>query len=307
VSESPAKLRAISADGSTVAEFVPDLGMVCCSLCIEGEERLDARKGLEAYGAHGSTMGMPLLYPWANRLGGTDFDVAGRQVTLPDDPTRIHLDQNGLPRHGVMPGLMRWQPVGADPDADADAVVTARLEWTSPELLELFPFAHQVRLEARAEPRALRITTTVRANAGDRVPVAFGFHPYLRLPGARAGWSVEIPAGQLLILDGRMLPTGERRPIAAATTSLEDADFDDAVELAGDAARFVASAAGPRVVVELIEGYGFGQIYSPPDSSFVCFEPMTAPADALRSGDGLRILEPGEEHRAVFGLSFGSP
>ena len=30
------------------------------------------------------------------------------------------------------------------------------------------------------------------------------------------------------------------------------------------------------------------QIFSPPGAPFVCFEPMTAPANALRSGDGLR-------------------
>ena len=35
---------------------------------------------------------------------------------------------------------------------------------------------------------------------------------------------------------------------------------------------------------------------------FICFEPMTAPANALRSGMGLRVLAPGERYRARFGV-----
>ena len=38
-------------------------------------------------------------------------------------------------------------------------------------------------------------------------------------------------------------------------------------------------------------------------SSFICFEPMTAPANALRSGDGLRLLAPGERYLARFSVS----
>ncbi len=318
------RLRAISAEASIVAQFVPQAGMVCCSLRHHGEEALDPRKGLEAYAEHGSTMGMPLLYPWANRLGAYTYEAAGKRVTLPADPARIHQDRNGLPIHGVAPSMMRWEPVpvtagseaGAQAGPRADTVLAARLEWSSPELLELFPFPHEVVLEVRAEPDALRIATTVRAGASRRVPVSFGFHPYLRLAGAeRSAWSIELPRGEQLMLDQRQLPTGERRPVPDGPLTLADADFDDAVEVDGanwgesaeaGSRRFVARAPGRRIEVELIEGFGFGQVYSPQGSPFVCFEPMTAPVDALRSGQGLRVLEPGAEHRAVFRIAFGA-
>jgi galactose mutarotase-like enzyme len=41
-------------------------------------------------------------------------------------------------------------------------------------------------------------------------------------------------------------------------------------------------------------------VYAPPGKEFICFEPMTGPTDALNSGQGLRVLEPGERHRARF-------
>jgi galactose mutarotase-like enzyme len=289
-------LEAVSGDGTTVAQFVPAAGMVCCSLRHRGVEHLDARQGLDAYVEHGSTMGIPLLYPWANRLADYGYEVAGERVELPRDPARIHADPNGLPIHGVHPTLLHW--LGSVRD---DGSVAAELQWTGAELLELFPFPHELELEALAEPGALTITTTVRAVAGDPVPVSFGFHPYLLLPGGnRATWSLELPPGEHLRLDARLLPTGDSDPIETEPLSLADHEFDDAYRLRDCPARFVAASASSRIVVELIEGYSFAQAYSPAGSAFVCFEPMTAPGNALRSGDGLRVLAPGEEHRAVF-------
>jgi galactose mutarotase-like enzyme len=47
------------------------------------------------------------------------------------------------------------------------------------------------------------------------------------------------------------------------------------------------------------------QVYAPQGKDYVCFEPMTAPANALRSGDGLRIVNPGELHLTAFTISIG--
>ena len=40
----------------------------------------------------------------------------------------------------------------------------------------------------------------------------------------------------------------------------------------------------------------------PPDQPVICFEPMTAPVDALRSHEGLRSVPPGEQACATFAL-----
>ena len=39
------------------------------------------------------------------------------------------------------------------------------------------------------------------------------------------------------------------------------------------------------MAVEFDAGYPFAQVYAPADAGFVCLEPMTAPANALISGD----------------------
>jgi aldose 1-epimerase len=290
---------AISATGGEIrAEFVPDANMVCSSLTTGATERLGQRKGLDAYASQGSTMGIPLLYPWANRLAGREFTVAGRPVRLPADPALIHQDGDGNPLHGLTPSLMRWRArrVGEH--------LTAELSWTEPQLLSLFPFAHELRLKAELTPNTMTVTTTVIAAHGDRVPVSFGFHPYLLLAGApREQWQVELPACRQLALDDRMLPTGERQTVPPGPVSLAERAFDDAYECSEPVSRFTATTGKRRITVEFLEGFGFAQVFSPAGADFICCEPMTAPTNAMISGDGLTVLEPGEEHRAGWRVS----
>ena len=62
----PALTLASDGDGLE-ATFVPSAGMVGCSLRHRGEELLGQRGGLRTYIEERSTMGIPLLHPWANR------------------------------------------------------------------------------------------------------------------------------------------------------------------------------------------------------------------------------------------------
>lgn len=50
----------------------------------------------------------------------------------------------------------------------------------------------------------------------------------------------------------------------------------------------------------MAEGYPCVQIYAPPDLDVACFEPMTAPTNALASGDGLATIAPGGRFSARF-------
>lgn len=198
-----------SADGELEAAFVPGAGMVCCSLRHRGEEVLGQRNGLSGYAERRSTMGIPLLYPWANRLGADRFQIAGHTVDLGGDPAAVKRDDQGLAMHGLLTAARGWR-VKSHRAAGSGAELVASFAWSArPELLALFPFAHRLTLAARIESGALRMETTVAATGGDPVPVAFGFHPYLTLPGLERGsWMVELPVGEQLALDERGLPSG---------------------------------------------------------------------------------------------------
>src|SRR3954452_9313776 len=97
-----------SEDARVEAEFAPSVGMICCSLRHAGEELLAQRGGLARYAEVGSTMGIPLLYPWANRLSGFSYEAAGRRVELDPESALIRKDPNGLPIHGLLNASPDW-------------------------------------------------------------------------------------------------------------------------------------------------------------------------------------------------------
>jgi galactose mutarotase-like enzyme len=135
------------------------------------------------------------------------------------------------------------------------------------------------------------------------VPIAFGFHPYLRLPGVeRADWRVEIPVREQLRLDARMLPTGERFPVTVASGPLGTRSFDDAYVAPPGGAPFALEGRDRRIELAFEEGYPYAQVFAPPGDALIAFEPMTAPTDALVSGE-LTMLAPGQSYRAAFSIA----
>lgn len=297
-------MRLCDEEAALEATFVPGAGMLCCSLRHHGEDLLAQNAGLSAYAQRGKTMGIPLLYPWANRLAGFDYTVAGRTVAVPHDPARIARDGNGLPIHGVIGGRMEWELEGRP--VEGARSLTARLSWSkeAPELFEVFPFRHDLTYRAQLLDGRLEVEVTVHACGADVVPVAFGFHPYLSLPGvSREDWLVELPSMRSLELNGSQIPVGPGHTLRARRFQLSRNVFDDGFDALAEPAHFAATAGGRRISLDLLRGYPCAQVYSPAGAPFICFEPMTAPANALRSGSALLLLAPGERCCAAFAVS----
>ncbi|OCB22170.1 aldose epimerase [Mycobacterium malmoense] len=284
------------------AQFVPEAGMVGTSLRDDGAELLGQRRGLDAYVADGKTMGIPILYPWANRLSANTYTAEGVTATLTPGENRVRADPNGLPIHGLLAGYPGWRVTAESADE-----LTAELDFAAdPQLLAGFPYPHLLTVAVRLAERTLTVRTTVTATGSRAVPMCFGFHPYLQLPDVpRAEWVIETPPLRHLQLDDRGLPTGESEAQAALLESLGDKAFDDAYDEVPDGAVFAVSGGGRRIEVHFDRGYPATQIFAPtgddPAKRIVCFEPMTAPTDALRRG-GYRCARPGEPAVTQFSI-----
>lgn len=280
------------------AQFVPEAGMIGTSLTDGGIELLGQRRGLEGYLAAGKTMGIPILYPWANRLGGNTYTAEGTTVTLTPGENGVRADPNGLPIHGTLAAYLGWRVT-----ARSENELSAEVDFgADPRLLAGFPFPHVLAVTVRLEERALTVGTTITATGDTAVPLCFGFHPYLRLPDAPRGeWIIETPPLRHLRLDERGLPTGDCEPRHAREETLNDKAFDDAYDEVADGAVFAVSGGGRRIEVHFERGYPAAQIFAPPAEEVVCFEPMTAPTDALRRG-GYRCARPGAPAVAQFSI-----
>lgn len=281
------------------ATFVPKAGMVGTSLSDDGIELLGQRRGLETYVSKHKTMGIPILYPWANRLSSNSYSVAGADnavVTLTPGTGGVRTDQHGVPIHGALAGYPDWQVT-----TQLESQLTAELDYASqPGLLASFPFPHLLTLDIRLADRALTVRTTVTATTGARVPLCFGFHPYLQLPDVpRAQWQIETPAMRFRPVNAWGIPTGATEDRPAANEVLADKFLDDGYDGVSPGAVFAVAGGDRRIEVHFDEGYPAAQVFAPGDDDVICFEPMTAPTDALRRG-GYRMAHPDEPGVAQF-------
>jgi galactose mutarotase-like enzyme len=283
----------------------PRGGCVATSWLVDGAEVLALPAPLEAFLASARTGGIPLLYPWANRLRADRFEAAGRAVDLSRVPN-LKRDGNGLPMHGL---LLRWKSWHLGRHGDAG--LEARLDWRAHDpLMAAWPFPHTLRvawqLRDETSTACLDVTTRIDADGGCAVPAAFGWHPYIAVPTV-AGARLTLPSRRPVALDARGLP--EPRGPRAAALPAGDAPCchgDDALFERSDAGRGSAAVhvAARDVRVDLGREYPFLQLYSPQASTsgVACIEPMTSATSALTDG-AAPVVAAGGSFSATFSMS----
>ena len=202
---------------SMTATFVPTAGMIGTSLADGDKEFLGQRRGLDAYVTAGKTMGIPILYPWANRLSANEYESNGTAVTLTPGEGGVRADEHGLPIHGVLAAYSGWEVT-----AHSENSLAATLDFgKKPDLLASFPFPHVLTQAVTLADRRLTIETTVTPTASASVPLCFGYHPYFTIPGApRDQWRLTTPTMRHLFVDSRGIPTGEHEQWNGATEPL---------------------------------------------------------------------------------------
>lgn len=284
---------------SVSATYVPAAGMICTSLSDDGVEFLGQRRGLQAYIANGKTMGIPILYPWANRLSAGAYSVNGSVVTLTDGVAGVRTDEHGAPIHGVLAANPDWVVT-----EQSGNTLTAALDWGGkPELLTTFPFPHTLTMTVTLADRTLTVDTTVVPSTTASVPLCYGYHPYFQLPGVpREEWQLHTPAMRYLPVDSSGIPTGETAEWAGGTETLKTTELDHGFDQVPDGAMFAVSGGDRRVEVTFNRGYGAAQIFAPGSDDVLCIEPMAAPTDALRRGN-YSMAVPGKPQTATFAIT----
>jgi aldose 1-epimerase len=281
--------------GALTATFLPDVGMTGVSLRYKGREHLALPGGL-AHLRAGGTGGLPLLAPWANRLSSRRFRTAGVSVDL--DGVQLPVDGNGLPIHGLLLGVPGWRVERLDTRGSS-----ARLRTSIDVKTPQFPFPHRIEIAVAARDGELDVDTTVVPTGRRRVPVSFGWHPYLRLPGvSRRRWRLRMPARRHVAVDDLGIPTGAEAAEPAEAAPVGSRTFDDLYALGRDRRLAYEVDDGQSIELRCGSGYPFAQVWVPKGRSFAALEPMVAPTNALVSGSA-PLVPPGESYRARFTLA----
>jgi aldose 1-epimerase len=305
--------------GSARAEVLPDVGFNCWrwQAVVEGQ-RLDVLFGeLQHFALNVPTRsGIPILFPFPNRIRAGRFTWEGRDYQLPpNDPG----NKNAI--HGFA-CRRAWRVIAQGSD-DQSAWVTGEFHAAAdaPETRSLWPADYRLRVTYRLAATRLRLEAEVDNPDQVALPFGLGYHPYFRVPfvvgGAAEDCTILVPARELWQLQ-ECLPAGTRSAPDAArdlTTprsfgelTLDDALTDLPATPGADGlcprGELRAGPQGLRLEVRASEAFGQVVVFTPGNRQAFCIEPYTCITDAInlekRGLDtGLLVLPPGEKWSGV--------
>jgi aldose 1-epimerase len=245
-----------------------------------------------------------VLVPWPNR-------VAGGRWMLDGEPQQLDITE---PKAGnAIHGLLRntaYRVVEREPHRVLQAVtVHPQHGW---------PFLLDTTVEHRLTADGMTVTHTIENASTAPAPVAVGAHPYLRVGDVPVDDLVLTVRAETRFVAEASIPVGEV-PVAGTDDDLGagrrvgDLTLDQAygglAVTGGQSTQRLEAPDGRAVELWADESFGFVHVFTPPafasidgPRKAVALEPMTAPADALNSGRGLRWLEPGERWTLQWGI-----
>ena len=267
--------------GDYVAKIAVKLNMILHSLTYKGKELLGQRSGLESYASKGSSMGVPLLYPWANRVeADRNYEIADKKFIIYSSQ-EYKRDEYNSAIHGLLTASPNWTLKAQN----SDSISAEYLYSQSHKGFSLYPFASKVNLTYRLD-KYTGLTVETRIEALEPQKVAFGWHPYLN------GKLLFEPVGRKIPLNMRQLPN-----------RITDINVDEQYRLYRVPIYWLAKVKNENLSVSLSanQGYPYVLVWQPENEEWVCVEPMTANINPWVQEDTIS-LEAGESHSATFNI-----
>lgn len=249
-----------------------------------------------------------LLVPWPNRVRDGQYSFGGRDYQLPlTEPKRHHASH----------GLARW--VAWTPEEHTGASVSLQYRLMAQTG---YPWAIDLHVLYDLSADGLTVTQTATNLSSEPAPYACGAHPYLSVgPGPVDTWELTLPAATRALTDDVLIPVGRERvegtpydfrvarPLrdTVLNTGFTDLERDER----GVATVTLRDPGSDRAVsLWVSEQVRWLLLYTADDvpataRRSLAVEPMTANADAFRSGEDLLTLAPAGEPGDEVSVSWG--
>ncbi|NWL14051.1 aldose epimerase [Paenarthrobacter nitroguajacolicus] len=243
------------------------------------------------------------LAPWANRVEDGVWYLEGKKQQL---------DITEASRNNASHGLLRNTGYTLVDETEFSVTLEATV---FPQHGYPFLVRHRVRYELD-QSLDLRVSQTLINDSQATAPFVLGAHPYLRVGDvAPEDLVLTVHAGTRLVADDRLIPRSTA-PVdcgydfsggAAVGSLLVDVALTDLAFDGGTARHTLTAPDGRSVSLEQDESCQYAHVFVtdtfPGRSKAVAIEPMTGPANAFNSGDGLRWLAPGEAFTMRWGIT----
>jgi aldose 1-epimerase len=238
-----------------------------------------------------------VLVPWPNRVRDGRWTHEGRT---------LQLDITEPARGNALHGLLRNTPYHLVQRSGCSVTLGAHV---FPQ--NGYPFRLDTTVRYTLVPNGMQVAHSVRNVGSACAPVAVGAHPFLAIGDVAADTlTLTVSADHHIDVDDRLNPVGVT-PVQGTDWDLregrlvETLHLDDAwsgLTKTGDGSTHWLSAPDGRTVsLWADEQFGYVQVFITREFprrgeliTAVAIEPMTAPADAFNSGEGLRWIQPGD-------------
>jgi aldose 1-epimerase len=243
-----------------------------------------------------------ILLPYPNRLRDGQYAHEGKtyQFELTNAAT-----QNSI--HGF----------GKDAPMTVDSVwenakdTGIKCSWQHDGSHAAYPFRFTAEITMILRGGKFEMTMAFKNNSEQVIPVGLGWHPYFKMSEKSNDSALKMPDCQLIGIDERMLPTGEKTDfkLFKRLTTISDSTLDNGFFIKNqtkNAETVLASEHGKLTFWQETGArkWNFLQVFTPPHRKSVAIEPMTCNIDAFNNGDGLVILKPSESLEGAFGVRF---
>jgi aldose 1-epimerase len=300
----------IDVKAGSQAKILPGLGFNCYSFSVTTPtgplETLWSEPALATGTTKPTRSGIPLLFPFAGRIGGTTFRFRDKTYELEAG------DGAGNAIHGFLFNRP-WRVI----EQAANRIV-GRFQASVDEasLLEHWPADFRITVEYSIAGRTLTSALWIENPDDKPLPFGLGMHPYFRVPlgGAAADdCVVTIPVSECWELKS-LVPTGKQ----LATTATQELSrgmpvggmqldnvFGGLKFDKGRATCAIHDPASSRTVkLSFGERFTTCVVFNPPHREAVCMEPYTTVPDPFRLQESgidpnLEVLAPGESFRAT--------
>lgn len=288
------------------ARVLAEFGFNCYSFLapIEGQlvEVIDAEPDFGTEGGRASGNGIPLLFPFPNRIRGGRYRWGGKDYQI------SNLDADGNAIHGFVMDRP-WRVIES-----GENFVSGQFQLSRDAAERRADWPADFIIEVRYEIQAAALSCRIRITNPSEMPLPWGLgtHPYFRMPlsgdSKLSDCLIQAPAEEAWELVN-CLPTGKKTPVTENTDlregrSLGAAPLDDVLTgLSGENGHMESVAmdarAGWQIAQRTAPIFRELVVYTPPHGRSVCLEPYTCVTDAINLEDpeqdgGWRTLPPSE-------------
>lgn len=310
-----------AATGST-AQIATHLGLNCFDFqAVAGNGQtvsvIEADANFTTDASSFSRNGIPLLFPFPNRIEGGRYSWEGKDYHLPE--SLVGYEGQGNAIHGFV--LDRpWRIIE---QTESSVTGAFQLSVDDPDRCHLWPTDAEIQIRYSLNGTTLRSDITVRNPSDKPLPWGFGTHAYFRLPMAEGSsadnCTVYAPAEKQWVLEN-CLPTGTLKTPATgdqltAAPKYGDLKLDDVYtnvqsEDGMVTCRIVDEDSGLQIVQTCDDSFREIVAFTPPWTTAVCLEPYTCTTNAINLQQkgvdaGLKVLAPGAEWKGWIEISAG--